>query len=137
MFISSNCCWLTLIVHVLSVECDPNNSSSLNVFITKVIPCKILEILVVSFIVTKLPHLMESDFTLVCTRAATALYSERIESSETSCHPFPPTYILLPSSRMDLNIPNDLSVCQTKTLPAPVFISLSMRGTCFAIFRSL
>jgi len=97
-----------------------------------------LRFYVVSYIVTKLPHVMESDFTLMCTPAATGLYSERIESSETSCLPFPPTYIVITSSRMDLNIPNCLfSVCQTKTLPAHVFISLSVRATCCGIFRLL
>jgi len=80
---------------------------------------------------------MESYFTLVCTRAATGLCSKRIESSGTSCHPFPPTYILILSFHMDFNITNGLSVCQTKTLPAHIFFSLSVRATCSAIFRLL
>lgn len=72
---------------------------------------------------------------LLCTGADTRLYSERNRSSETSCQPFLPTYNLIPTSRIDISIQNGLSVCETKILPALVFISLRHLPVTLVDFR--
>jgi len=114
IFISSNCCWLILIVHVLSVQYDWNNLSNLNVCITKVTPCKIPRDSSCFLFCYENISRYGIRFSLVCTRAATDLYSERIESNEISCHPFPPTHILIPSFHMDLNIQNGIQFVRPK-----------------------